>query len=258
MKNVISAPIASKAIAANKQRAQATIKKVLNVNCGSQNAEHIGAAFMGFKNAQTVKAMVENSYTATAKLGKDVTLSVDLGVFESHFEAVKVFKNTVLNCEHRNIEWALCGNDKIYIRTTKKKECYYRQTTYVLSYESQNNSYTISDNDDNEYKITENEMEAAGFYISQTDSHIDTLATLMPPFPSSSEEHRHAVSVAKAIAAIDDLDDEYILVSMCNDTVIVNESDDFEEFNAICERLIKESIENGNAIDDEDEDEDDE
>ncbi|MGR5366998.1 hypothetical protein [Photobacterium damselae] len=252
MKNIISAPIASKAIAENKQRAQATIKKVLNVNCGSQNAEHIGAAFMGFKNAQTVKAMAENSYTATAKLGEDTTLSLDLGVFESHCEAVKVFKDTVLNCEYRNIEWELCGNDQTYITTTKKAECYYRQPTYVLSQDSQTDSYIISDNDDNEYKITENEMDAAEFFITQTDSHIDTLATLMPPFPSGSEEYRRTVSIAKAITTIDDLDDEYILVSMCNDTVIVSESDNFEEFNSICEKLIKESIENGNAIDDED------
>ena len=183
-----------------------------------------------------------NAYTVTADMGGDTTLSVNIGEFTNHSDAVSKFKAMVLCSAHRDTIWKLVSADSTYITTSKKAECYYRAGKFTIE-GSGCNSFTIYDDTGCEYEITESIMDAVGFTIIDTDSCIYEIAASV----HQSHQQREKISIAKIVVALDDLDDAFVLWSNNDPVHVVNESNDYEDFNTICERFIEESVKNNST-----------
>ncbi len=94
---------------------QAMIKKVLKVNSGKQNTQHIIAVSHGYSDYNTLLGLTNNIfYTIQANLGTTENpffITQDVGEFETEYHALNAAGDILRSCQ-KNLRWTLLANDK--------------------------------------------------------------------------------------------------------------------------------------------------
>ncbi|PSV00491.1 hypothetical protein [Photobacterium kishitanii] len=236
MSNSISATNAMTVINTNRCHAQAVIKKCLKIGCGASHADQIGAAFLGYKNYNTLKGLAaKDSYAFDANLGSlehPMTVTVVIGDFVSFENAEKKAEEIISACQLPKLEWRMLVNGTPNGYYTSKEQLNRQPINFNIDECGEYSiEYTIND-----LLINDNAFDVVDYRIECRSDLIDRIHSMLGEAKDSDRW-----LMKEDIKYLDSLSDEYLLSSLSTNEYIAH-SDNHKAFNEKCQEIIDATV----------------